>query len=682
MENNIYKKKFWKFFVVIVVFNLAFVAILAKLFNIQILEAEKYKSRAEKQHLQRKELEAKRGKIYDRNGVLLATSIKKFTIAVDPTVLKKKDSLCLILSEITHKSQKFYKHKINKTKGQYVELAWNVIPQEADNITELNDRGIRIIPTYKRNLQYGSSAIQIIGLTGKDNKGLSGIELYHDEELSGENGYMIVNRDNFGRLRMSADLPLVPAKDGNSIMLTIDIELQNILEYELRKGVINSGATAGTAVALHPETGEILAIASYPSFDPYNRKNLNNESMRIRGITDVYEPGSTFKMIVAASALEEGIVSEEDTLNGYNGVLATRYYTIRDVHGLGNATFREAVEHSSNIIFSSVANEFADHLFYRYMRNFGFGAQTGVDLPGEVRGNLPKPENYNLSSKRYMGHGYGLSVTPVQLANAYAAIANGGELMKPYVVKKIFDNKGDEIKKYDPEKIRRVISEQTAKRVNDLFIGVVDSGTGKATNISGFKIAGKTGTSQKINDGRYSKSDYIASFAGYYPAEKPQVSLLVMIDEPRKSIYGGSIAAPIFKNITTRLINSEKDRYFGITESFSKDSLIMPDFIGLTVEETRDFLNNEKFQFTFNNEKGLIKEQTPEPYTKIARNEIIELNVTSKIDSLLIGTNTSKAINLLHAEGFKVETIGFGNVKSYEIKYSKDSTKYYKLTSK
>ncbi|MGB9701783.1 MAG: peptidoglycan D,D-transpeptidase FtsI family protein [Candidatus Kapaibacteriota bacterium] len=545
---------------VVLALTLTALVLIARLVYLQVVKHNYYSDEAQDMQLKKVELKANRGKIVDSRGVLLATNSKSLTIAVDPQIVArnpaKRKKFIELLSKITNTPESYYLKKISDTSIRYVILAKNVPINYKEDINSLDFFGVRVDEVLERIYLYDNLAAHLIGFTNSDGFGISGIEYQYDSLLRGTPGYMFFKRDLKRNFHAGAELPSIKPTDGYNVELTINSDLQNIVEYELKKGIENTQADAGSVIVIDPNTGEILALASAPSYNPNNLSERRPELVRNRAINDEYEPGSTFKMITAAAALEEKLVYPDQMFSGYGGVYQVQGSTIRDVHGLGNITFRQAIEHSSNIVFAQVAAKIPKKTFYKYIRDFGFGLLTDIELPGEARGYIPKPENITITLQRYIGFGYGISTTPLQILAAYCAAANGGILIKPYLVKSIFDNDGNFIFKAKPKKIRRVISKETSDLIKELFTGIVDRGTGKAVKISNLKIAGKTGTSQQLVDGTYSKSKYNASFIGFFPVENPQIAMIVVLDNPKGNYYGGTTAAPIFRNIALRIVNS------------------------------------------------------------------------------------------------------------------------------
>jgi len=655
--------------------------VVGKLFSLQIVKGDEYRQKAKLQHESRISLNAKRGNIYDRNGRLLATTINSISIAVDPELLDSADvdRISKFIGKVLKQPDSKYKSKIQNAKGNYVWLVRSSMEDSLKVMQTWKIKGIIFKEEPKRIYPFGNIGSQVLGFTNIDNKGISGIELGMDSILRGKNGYMIKYRDALSHLRSSLELPNIPALDGRNVRLTVDIELQRIVELQLEKGIIDANAAGGTVIAIQPATGEVLAMASFPTFDPNNARNATSETMRNRSITDIYEPGSTFKLITAAAGIEEGVVSEDEMMDGHGGVFQFKSFTIHDVHGMGRVPFREAIHQSSNIILSEVANRMQDATFYSYIRNFGFGMKMGIDLPGEIPGRVPKPENWDGASKRFMGHGYALNSTPLQVVNAYSTIANNGVLMRPFILKGKTDYQNIETFT-KPTKIRRVVSEKTAKRITALFTGVVDSGSGKKAIIQGLKIAGKTGTAQQIVNGVYSKQDYFASFVGFYPAEDPQIAVIVVVDRPRASIYGGASAAPIFGAIASSIV--AKDPSYVISKKITKeehdlkikDTVNVPCVAGMYFSDAKRLMEVYGLKLNAASQSGVIFSQSPKTGSKVPRGTAIGVtlmpeeddnkNKTNPIQHDVTGLTIRRAVSLLQRTGIKPIVVGKGLVQS------------------
>lgn len=693
------EKKFWKFWVVMMLLTFGLIVVVGRLLYIQIINSEKYLELAKNQQQTKQKIIPQRGNIYDRNGNLLASTIKSVSIAVDPTELKNKDSLATLIERDIGIKRDVVLEKINSSKGQFLRLCRRVSPNKTFKIKELKENGVRqekngrkikspdkgilLIDEPTRYYNYSSVAAQIIGCTNLENKGLSGIELGYDSLLCGKPGYMIMYRDAKQRLRPALNLPTIEPENGSNIYLTIDIELQKIVEFELMQGVMSSQGRSGTAIALDPNTGEVLACASYPGYNPNLPATYSSENMRIRAISDAYEPGSTFKAITAAAAVEEKIVKPTDLFNGFNGVFVQSSYTLRDEHRLGIATFKEAFEYSSNIILSQVAMKIPDKSFYKYIRDFGFGLKTDLNVPGEITGKIPKFNAINPVDKRFIGFGYGIMTTPIQLVAAYSAIANKGKLMKPYIITKI-EKDSKILREVKPQLVRNVVSEGTSKTLTELLKGVVQNGTGKKAYIEGLEVAGKTGTAQLLISGSYSKSNHIASFIGYYPANNPKICMLVFVESPQLNFYGGSVAAPIFKNIALRwasispnFLNKQNNN-----NDIKKNIVYVPELKGISIDDAQAILADLGLKSKTDGNNGVIVSQFPRAGTKITQNTAVLLKVNApktenqnNVNTVnnavpptttpnVVGLSLRRAISILHNAGFKANVKGSGMVKS------------------
>ena len=424
-------------------------------------------------------------------------------------------------------------------------------PVELERLRELNVRGIGTVSELRRFYPHGRMAASVIGFAGIDSQGLEGIELAYDRYLRGPTAEMSVERDARGRKFLAAGLDGEMPRQGANVTLTLDSSLQYVAERELDRRVAETRAKGGLVLMLDPRRGEILALAQNPAFDPNRRIGIAPELRRNRAVADAYEPGSTMKGLLAAAALEHRSVTVADRFFCENGHYGFAGHTIHDHHGYGWLTFPEILQVSSNIGATKVGERLGAKAYYQTLRAFGVGAPTGVDLAGEQAGILRPLLAWKPIDLATASFGQGVAVTPLQLAAAYAALANGGILMRPYIVKRIVDENGEELVANQPTVVRRVVSEATAEQVTKILEGVIAAkGTAPLAAVPGLKIAGKTGTAQKVDfdRGGYSRGR-IASFVGYFPADDPQLVMLVIIDEPQTTIWGGTAAAPAFRAI-------------------------------------------------------------------------------------------------------------------------------------
>ncbi|PSQ80773.1 MAG: penicillin-binding protein [Bacteroidetes bacterium QS_8_68_15] len=525
-------------------------------------DGEALRVRAEEQRKARHDVPALRGRILDRQGRALAVNTARYDLAVDPTVDgfgARDEALYTKLSDLTVRSAAHYRRAVaERSSPQYVRLARGLPPAQKEQVAALDVPGLILTPRYGRRYTYGRAAAHLLGYTGADGQGLAGLELRYDEYLHGENGYRVKRRDRTGNTRALVGAPSEQPEHGQSLQLTIDLTQQTILEDELRRGLRETGSQWGAAVALDPETGAVRAMASVPTYDPNRPGASPQAARRNRAITDQVEPGSTFKLLTAIAALEEGITGLNDSVATGEGYARIAGAPLHDTHAHGTIPFNEVIVKSSNIGAAKTAAKLKEETFYRYARDLGFGQPTWIDLPGEVEGRLRKPGRWSRTSQTRMAIGYEVAATPLQLAVAYAALANGGRVVQPHVVKRRLSWSGhtrwstaqDSLRR---DSLRRVFSEETARTLRPVFERVAsEEGTAERAAVSGLQVAGKTGTARKVVGGRYRAGKYRALFAGFFPADDPEVALAVIYDEPETSIYGGVVVAPVFRRIARR----------------------------------------------------------------------------------------------------------------------------------
>lgn len=529
---------------------LMFLTLIVRLYYIQIVQYNRFTEIKAKQYISTKDIEPKRGFIYDRNGKELAISVDVDSIYADPHKFKDDNKRLETVRKLSSVLGIDESELIDKllTKGSFVWIARKVTDEMGKQVKELNIKGIEFVKEGKRFYPDGKLANQVVGLTGLDNRGLSGVEFYYDKYIKGEKGLFVGGRDGLGRPILKDNKIDIEPPEGNDVFLTIDKFIQYIAERELDNMCQKYNAKAGTIVIQDSTGGEILALANWPTFDPADINADDISLLRCRGVTDIYEPGSTFKVITAAAALEEGVVQVNDKFFCENGVYKLSGYPIRDHEKEGWLTFQEVIEKSSNIGVAKVSKNLGEEKLYSYASNFGFGKLTGIQLPGEVKGILRQPKDWSKTSLPRIAFGQEVGVTAIQLISAISAVANKGVLMKPYLIKCIKDKKGHIIQEFKPEAKCRVISERTARTLNEILKGVVKRGTGQSAAIDGFTVAGKTGTAQKIDPAlrAYSPDKYVSSFIGYLPADEPRITILVIVDEPKGVYWGSAVCAPTF----------------------------------------------------------------------------------------------------------------------------------------
>jgi cell division protein FtsI/penicillin-binding protein 2 len=528
---------------------------ISRLLFIQFFRSNYLADIARKQHSLFVELEPLRGTIYDANLKPQTINIPVDSLYASPNEIKDRDKEAIIrqLAPILRADYAYLRDRLYRKKS-FIWLARKITPEQSQAIRKLNIRGLGFLKESRRSFSNGYLASHVIGFAGLDNTGLEGIELYYNRYLKGEAGWALFLRD---ARQKKLDLweKMVLPKDGYGVVLTIDEVVQYIAERELDKAFKTHHAKGASIVVMDPHTGAILALANRPTFDLNNYATATKDQMRNRAVCDLFEPGSVFKIVTASAALEEKKVNEEDKFFCENGAYRVATHTLHDHRPHGWLTFREVVEQSSNIGTTKVAQALGSELVYRYIKLFGFGSKLGIDLPGETEGMAKEPRFWSKISIAAIPIGQEVGVTTLQLASAISVIANGGQLMKPYIVQEIRDRQGETIKKFPASMIRKVLSVDTAQRIKKILTGVIEEGTGKLAMIQGFSAAGKTGTAQKLEpNGAYSHNKFVASFIGFAPAEDPVIAIAIMVDEPHPYYFGGVVAAPVFKNVASDVV--------------------------------------------------------------------------------------------------------------------------------
>lgn len=544
---------------IFLLFAMLFFLLFGRLFYLHIFAAEELSEKAKDQQMREVPVEAERGRIVDRNGELLAVSVSVASVYAMPTEIAAKDAphIAATLAELLDSDEKAILKKLTSGRS-YEWIARKIDDDVAESVRNAGLVGIGLTTETRRSYPNNELACHVLGFVGIDNQGLEGIEAMRDDVLTGQDGFILAQYDSHGKaIAGSAETYIEPAP-GSGLQLTLDENIQYFCERELDALMSSSVDPKGaTAIVMDPNNGEILALASRPGYDPNEFGNYDSSLWRNTAVADFYEPGSTAKILTMSAAIEEGAVREEDRFYD-RGYISVGKVKIRcwahTPHG--SETFVEVAENSCNPAFVEVGQRIdrEDALtFYRYLKNFGIGQATGIPLPGESSGSLrsyAKPEDINAVdvANMYIGQGYG--VTPLQLITAVSAAVNGGVLYEPHLVKAMLDEDGCVTEAIEAKKVRRVVSEETSRRVRAILESVVANGTGKNAYIEGFRVGGKTGTAQKFVDGAYSKSKYVASFIGAAPMDAPQVVCLVVIDEPGSyPVYGGTIAAPVCRKI-------------------------------------------------------------------------------------------------------------------------------------
>lgn len=619
------------------IFGAMFLTIIGRAFYLQILQHEELIKKADRQHQHRVDLTPARGSILDRNGTPLAESIHMDSCYAEPKRIKDVDGTATVLAPLLGMPKQELVAKLSLNKSFTWLVRW-VPPDTATRIKNMKLTGIGFAPESKRFYPNIETAAHVIGFTGRDPNGLEGIEKKYDSTILGNTGYMITERDALGRNIAIKSTVVKDSSPGNSVVLTLDKTIQFITEKELAKAVNGSNAKGGMALVMEADTGKVLAMANYPTFNPnsYSRYSLNE--LRNRVVADSFEPGSTFKVFTIAAALDAGVIKANDVYNCENGNYRIINRVIHDDHPHSSLSISEIIKYSSNIGSAKIGFKMGEERMSAYLRNFGFGGRTGIDLPGEASGYLKR--NWYKIDLATISFGQGVSLSTVQLASALSAIANGGTLMKPYLVERILDDSGREVQRFEPQVVRRVVSPETASKMTKMMETVTgEGGTGTKAAVDGYRVAGKTGTAQKVDPvtRTYSPTKRIGSFVGFVPADKPKLTIVVIIDEPQGIKYGGVVAAPAFREIAQNTLaylkivpnmpiaKKEKSQEAeeedvqepeSLSESeiedTTNDGAVMPDFRGMSMRGVLQVMEKRSINIRLIG-SGRATEQSPPP---------------------------------------------------------------------
>lgn len=669
--------------------------LIVRLGYIQIINPEKYTDKAIVQQQKDEIIQPHRGSILDRNGKELAVSIVTYDILVEKSYVKDAqktaEEISKVLSDVTVTE---FLEKFNDDKKRFI-LRKNIPLEQVEKIKESKATGLKFEENSQRKYPYGQFASYVIGHVSYDNEGIAGVESYLNSDLKGIPGRRIVVKDGENREIPNSEIRYNEPVNGYNIVLTIDEVLQHHMEKVINQAYMNTNAEAVTAIAMNPKNGEILAMASKPDYDPNiprepkfasykkamdNAKTIDEKSLIISkmwrnpSVNDVYEPGSPFKLVTAAAALEEDLVRADEVFYD-SGYIKVQDRTIKNWTSVpyGSLTFRKAVEASVNTVFVQVANRLGAEKFVKYIDSFGYGEKLGIEIPGEAPGIIYPVEKIKPVELATMSFGQGISVTPLQMINSVAAIANEGKLLRPTLVKEVRDSNGNIIKKHEREEIRTPISPQTSAKLMDLMESVVTS-AGKTAQIEGYRLAAKSGTAQKVMNGKYKEGAYIGSYVAVAPVEDPQLVVLVIVDEPRiGSYYGGVVAAPIVRDIMSYSL-----RYIGVNpdntqsgQSISK--AVIPEIRNMKFSQAKAKLNSAGLNYRLAvkenvGEETIIMDCFPKPGEKIAKGSEIVIYVEQKSSEIkmpnLKGKTMEEADKILTGLGLNPSYIGTGKVIS------------------
>ncbi|WP_374723327.1 stage V sporulation protein D [Calidifontibacillus erzurumensis] len=578
--------------------------------------------------------EPKRGEILDRNGIPLATNVSAPTVYVIPRQIENPAETAKKLAAVLDApEEKIYRILTKNSLNERIPEGRKISNEKANEIRALNLKGVYIAEDSKRHYPYGSYLSHVLGFTGIDNQGLMGLELYYDDKLKGSRGHISYIADAKGRKLPNSTDQYSPPIDGLNMKLTIDSRIQTIIERELDIAEATYHPDGAIAIAMDPNTGEILGMSSRPNFNPEDYQSVPPEVYnRNLPVWMTYEPGSTFKIITIAAALEEKLVDlDKDHFNDPGAIKvegATLHCWKRGGHG--SQTYLEVVQNSCNPGFVNLGQKLGKDRLFQYIKNFGFGQKTGIDLQGEGTGILFKLDRVGPVELATTAFGQGVSVTPIQQVAAVAAAVNGGYLYQPYIAKEWIDPiTGEVISRNTPVMKRRVISEETSKQVRYALESVVAKGTGKGAFVDGYRVGGKTGTAQKVKDGRYMENNHIVSFIGFAPADDPKIVVYTAIDNPKDTIqFGGVVAAPIVGNILEDSLRAlgVKKRTGQIPKEYTWPDPVMvevPNIVGLKTSELHKYLVDLKIEKS--GEGPIVIDQTPEPGEKVESGATIRI---------------------------------------------------------
>jgi cell division protein FtsI (penicillin-binding protein 3) len=521
----------------------------AQLYHLQIIDYGEFLARAQRQQQHMIEVAPRRGEIYDRQMNPLAMSLSVDSVFADPNEISDPNMVADLLAPALSLDARELRGRLTNSRS-FCWVKRKVTAEEANRVRDLKLKGIYFQQESKRFYPKGDLAAQIVGYVGLDDKGLAGLEYGMDKAIRGRPGRVLLATDARRKSFQSTEWPGEP---GKSIVLTLDEKIQYIAEKALAEGVEKWKAAGGVAIVQNPNTGEILAMASQPTFDPSDFATSSPQALHNRGVAWVYEPGSTFKLVTMSAVLEENLAKPNEIIDCQMGSIVLAGHVIHDHKRLGALTVEDVLVHSSNVGAIKLGLRLGEQRLYKYVRSFGFGEKTNIELPGEERGLLKPPSHWSGLSIGEISIGQEVGVTALQLITAYSAVANGGVLFEPRLIRDLY--RGQEHDPMAPVPGHRVISERTANIMKQFLAAVVARGTGKAAQLTGYTAAGKTGTAQKIDPSRaYSHSHYAASFVGFVPVERPAITILVAIDTPVGAIYGADVAAPVFKSIAEQTL--------------------------------------------------------------------------------------------------------------------------------
>lgn len=665
----------------IIVFAVAALAILIslKLFYVQVLASEKYSDDSLNNRLQNVEITPNRGIIYDRNNEAMAISVEKMSVYITPSVIRESSSRDEIVNDIVdclHMTKSEVNKIIDDSSSDFAWLKRQCEKVDAEKLQEKDYLGIGFTTEYAREYPNNEEACHVLGFCGLDNQGLAGIELQYDDTLAGTPGKLVVEFDKLGNAIPQSIQESIPASQGQNVHLTIDSTIQYYVESALAEAQKEQNAKAMTSIVMDVNTGEILAMANIPDFDPNNYGDYEPETWTNLAISKLYEPGSPFKSLSTSMYLEEDIVEPDTQLYcpGYVMIDGHRFQDWDYPEGDGLQTMKHAVEQSCNVAQAECVSKLGFDRFYDYLDGFGMTKKTGVDLPSESSPLMIDEDeavDLDLASSAI---GQGNAYTALQMITAFSAVVNGGYLMKPQIVSEITDNDGDVVEKTEPEVVRQVISEETSEQMRDILEGVVEEGLGTPAAIEGYRVGGKTGTAEIASGGTYEDNNYILSFMGFAPADDPKYAYLVVVDSPESGGNSGTLAGGIFSKIMNNVLTyyqipqteAPSEDNENITEAEAGETVTVPDLeLPMSTEEARAIMQKAGLQVSDVTTGDQLVCCLPASGTKVAAGSTVEFySVDSSSDSVILPSFEGKTIKdvdlILNGFGLQSKLSGSG----------------------
>lgn len=692
-----------------------------RVFYLTIVRGEELAQKAESQQLKDTEISAMRGTIYDANGNVLAQSASVWNVFIDPLNIKDDEERQLITNEFAtlfkyddEAKKEFYEKTTHQNHYELVEKkVENNIKEKLSKFVSKNELGdcIGTEQTTKRYYPYGSLASSVIGFTGSDDQGLSGIEAYYDEDLTGTNGRIITAKDAVSNNIANDYETSIAASDGNSVVLTLDQTIQYYLEKGLKETMNEYQAKGAYGVVMNCNTGAVLAMSSMPDYDcnnPYkltyskNKKAIKKltdktakqeaESAAVQNqwrnftVSDTYVPGSVFKTFVASAALEENVVNLNTTYTCTGAIQVDKYRMKCHYHpGHGTETLTQGLENSCNPFFITIGQKLGVHNYFKYFDAFGFTQKTNIDLPGEASPQYYKEDQYGIVELSSASFGQTNSLTPIQVCTGLCAIANGGKLLQPYLVSSIVDSNGKTVKKTQTKEIRQVISSDTSKKMRAMMKSVVDNGTGKNGYVAGYSVGGKTGTSTKLGESKEGEGDkYIVSFAAIAPSDDPEIAMLIIVDEPNQDLGGGALCAPIAAQVTQEAMN-----VLGIEPKYDEKEMKdlskeTPNVVGKSLDDAKAALKENNLNYVVIGDESTVTRQCPSGADAISNGGTVYLYTDeSEKETVNVpdftGLTVTEAKDLASSSSLNIQIAGNSMSSGTVVAYRQSEEKQAKL---